>query len=107
MKGLMEESLLRWTWNGEEQEPFLCSPEDGEALLRGVLLTQCGADGARIAGRDGDVWRVETEGGPATRAGLAERLDRTAPVSSGKASSSASAARSVSGNPYAFATAPG
>ena len=83
MKGLMEESLLRWTWNGEEQEPFLCSPEDGEALLRGFLLTQCGADGARIAGRDGDAWRVETEDGPAPRAGLAERLDRTAPVSSG------------------------
>ena len=83
MKGLMEESLLRWTWNGEEQEPFLCSPEDGEALLRGFLLTQCGADGARIAGRDGDAWRVETEDGPVPRAGLAERLDRTAPVSSG------------------------
>ena len=84
MKGLMEESLLRWTWNGEEQEPFLCSAEDGEALLRGFLLTQCGADDDRVRSiaRDGDAWRVETEGSPAPRAGLAERLDRTAPVSS-------------------------
>lgn len=84
MKKLMEESLLRWTWNGEAQEPFLCSPEDGEALLRGFLLTMCGTDGDRVRSiaRDGDTWRVETEEGPVPRAGMTERLEGTAPVSS-------------------------
>ena len=84
MKGIMEESLLRWTWNGARQEPFLCSGEDAEALLRGFLMTMGGEYGAgirRIA-RDGDVWAVETEGGPAPRAGLTERLERTAPAAS-------------------------
>lgn len=84
MKGIMEESLLRWTWNGREQEPFLCSGGDAEALLRGFLATAGGVNAARIRNiaRDGEGWRVETEGGPYPRAGLEERLERTAPVSS-------------------------
>ena len=84
MKRIMEESLLRWTWNGREQEPFLCSGGDAEALLRGFLATMGGVDAARIlsVARDGKRWQVETEGGPDLRAGLEERLERTAPVSS-------------------------
>jgi formate dehydrogenase accessory protein FdhD len=80
MKRIMEESLLRWTWNGWEQEPFLCSAGDAEALLRGFLATMGGVKAARI--RDGETWQVETEGGPDLRTGLEERLERTAPVSS-------------------------
>jgi formate dehydrogenase accessory protein FdhD len=84
MKRIMEESLLRWTWNGKQQEPFLCSKGDSEALLRGFLATMGGVDIARIqrVARDGEIWQVETEGGPDLRAGLEERLERTAPVSS-------------------------
>lgn len=43
-----------------------------------------GVDAARIrsVARDGEIWLVETEGGPHPQAGLEERLERTAPVSS-------------------------
>ena len=84
MKKIMEEILLRWTLNGREQEPFLCSSGDEEALLRGFLTTTGTVKATRIrrVARDGERWQVETEGGPDPRAGLEERLERTAPVSS-------------------------
>lgn len=84
MRGIMEESLLRWTWNGAEQKSFLCSKGDEEALLRGFLATMGGAEEARIRSiaRDGERWNVETEGGPGPRVSLEERLERTAPVTS-------------------------
>lgn len=82
MKRIMEETLLRWTLNGREQEPFLCSSGDEEALLRGFLATTGAVDATRVrsVARDGERWQVETEGGPDPRAGLEERLKRTAPV---------------------------
>ena len=84
MKNIMEETLLRWTWNGREQEPFLCSGGDEEALLSGFLTTTGSTNAARIrrVARNGERWQVETEGEPDPRAGLEERLERTAPVSS-------------------------
>ena len=84
MKNIMEETLLRWTWNGRKQEPFLCSGGDEEALLSGFLTTTGSTNAARIrrVARNGERWQVETEGEPDPRAGLEERLERTAPVSS-------------------------
>ena len=38
MKGIMEESLLAWTLNGQRQTPFLCSEGDAEALLLGHMV---------------------------------------------------------------------
>ena len=38
MKGIMEESLLAWTLNGQRQTPFLCSDGDAEALLLGHMV---------------------------------------------------------------------
>ena len=37
---VMKESLVRWTLNGSEQTPLLCSPGNEEDLLRGFLLTE-------------------------------------------------------------------
>ncbi len=82
MKGIMEESLLQWEWNGNAREPILYSEGGEEALLRGFLATTCGLrDGAKIlsVARDGDVWKVETEGVPPARTDLPGRLARLAP----------------------------
>lgn len=80
----MEESLLKWTWNGDAQEPLLCSAPDadGDALLRGFLLTSGAVDSpSRILEiiPSGDAFRVVTDIPPRGLPSLAARLERLTP----------------------------
>ncbi len=86
MAGIMTESILRWSLNGQAQSPMLCSPGEENDLFTGFLLTsQLVKDAATIrvsAGEDG-LWRVTAAVEDCPPRGLAERISRVTPCRSG------------------------
>ena len=75
MNGIMEESLVTWTWNGAPQPPILCTAGDEEAMLTGRLITGgLVRSPACIHGVAccGGVWHAEGE----TREGAGDPLGR-------------------------------
>ncbi|MBQ8092935.1 MAG: formate dehydrogenase accessory sulfurtransferase FdhD [Clostridia bacterium] len=82
MNGLMEETFLYWTLNGETQAPFLCSSGDEKQLLTGHMLasglTEKPDEIILSQGTDG-IWHVSSS--KCSRAGtLPERLDKLPPL---------------------------
>ena len=85
MKGIMEESLLAWTLNGQRQTPFLCSEGDAEALLLGHMVASGlveEPEKVQSVSFDNGLWQVQAALSSQAQLSALTRLDALPPLKS-------------------------